>query len=597
MIAARVRTSLITCSALVLAVPVAVAVPTVTEAAAAPHATAPPVVTRLSATSGPTTGGTRVTVRGRHFTKVRSVRFGRTPGLRVRVRSATRLQVTAPAHAAGVVAVRIVTRHGTSKVVRAGRFRFRATDWVASTLPRPSDAAAAPTFHGAACWGDRQCVATGTYRQRSANDGAVLWTLAGTRWTAARAPVPADAATNAAPFPFQVACGAAGHCAAYAGYTTHRDGRDQDADLLWARSAGRWAATSAPVPADADPGTTGDIWAVTCAGAVCAARGTYDFGGNARPALWTLTGGTWSVASAPLPADAARVDLGSVEGLACGPAGDCAASGLYLANPGLVSRRVVWRLTGTGWEATALPAGPTYAQTVDFATACGSAVCLAAIDLTITGGRGTALWTLTGDAWTSTDLPLPAGAQAGTGHVAEMACPASGGCVAVGSYTDTAGDGRGALWTRSAAGTWSVTPTTLPSDAAQNPRVVVRRLACSAQGTCVATGSYVHHSGGSDVDDTAQYDRLQWTYAAGRWTLLARFGSNARAAADPALLSCGSDYCVRFDGYQTLWTLDGGRWRRFSPGVSAGLVGLADGGGVAFGHDTAFRPAAWVYVG
>src|SRR6478752_758525 len=113
MIAAGVRTLLVTCSALVLAVPVAVAVPITAVTAAAPHAGAPPAVTRLSTTSGPTTGGTRVTVTGRHFTKVTSVRFGRAPGLRVRVRSATRLVVTTPAHAAGVVPVRVVTRHGT----------------------------------------------------------------------------------------------------------------------------------------------------------------------------------------------------------------------------------------------------------------------------------------------------------------------------------------------------------------------------------------------------------------------------------------------------------------------------------------------------
>ena len=170
-------------------------------------------------------------------------------------------------------------------------------------------------------------------------------------------------------------------------------------------------------------------------------------------------------------------------------------------------------------------------------------------------------------------------------------------CVAVGSYRDTAGDGQGGLWVRSKAGAWSVSRTALPSDAAQNPHVVVRRLACTPQGTCVATGSYVHHSGGSDVDDTGQYDRLQWTYSGATWRMVSRFGSNARAAGAPPLLTCGSDYCVRFDGYQTLWTLDGGRWQRFSPGVSAGLLGLADGGGVAFGQDGAFRPAAWVYVG
>lgn len=351
-----------------------------------------------------------------------------------------------------------------------------------------------------------------------------------------------------------------------------------------------------PLPADANPGTSASVDAVACAGAVCAARGTYEFGVNDRPVLWSLTGGTWSATSAPLPADAARVDLGSVQGLACSDGGTCVASGLYLANPGLTSHRVLWRRTVSGWTATAVPppAGMSYAESLEFGAACGPAVCLTTLDLMITGGRATALWTLDAGAWTRTDLPLPSGAQAGTGHLLATSCSSSGECLAVGRYTDSGGDVHGGLWVRAAAGTWTATRAAVPADAAQNPRTVVRRLSCSDAGACVATGSYVYHRNGSDIDDEASYDRLQWTYADGHWSLRKAVGAN-RTQERPALTSGGSGFCVRFDGFRTLWTLAGDRWQTFSTGVD--LAGLADGGGVAFGANPTENPTAWVYAG
>ncbi|GAA4704386.1 IPT/TIG domain-containing protein [Nocardioides conyzicola] len=559
---------------------------------AAPHpasAVSRPSVTRLSVASGPTAGGTRVTIRGKHLTQVVRVLFGNARGTRVVVRSAGSLTVTAPAHAVGVVHVRVVTRHGTSKAVRADRFRY--ADWVRTALPRPSDAAFAPRISQSACWADRHCVATGTYRQRSGNDAAVLWTLSGVHWSGTRAPVPDGAATNPHPVPLRISCGAAGVCAAYAVYQAHRDGRDEDAALLWALTPGGWTATAPPVPADADAGTGAHVTDVSCAGSVCAARGAYELGGNLRPAFWTSDHGVWSVAIAPLPSNAVRVDLGSVVDVACGGA-TCAAGGVYLADPGLSSRRALWARTGAAWmvsEAPA-PAGLSYAPTDHIGAACGPAVCLATFDLTRGSGLASAVWTLAGGSWTATSIPLPPGAASGTGYISATTCAATGTCVAVGQYEDAAGDAEGALWVRSAGGAWTVSRATLPADAAQNPRVTIRRVVCADNGTCVAVGAYVYHQQGSDIDQESQYDSLQWTYADGRWTLLRRYGFNRDVDAQPSTVSCASDYCVRFDGAQTVWA--GRSWRTYSPHEALG--GLSNRGGVAL---AAFSAAAWVYVG
>jgi len=85
-----------------------------------------PVVRRVSPASGGPGGGTRVTITGHGFVGVRAVRFGSVAGRSVSVKSSTELIVTAPAHTAGGVYVRVVTTFGTSPVNSATVFRYVA---------------------------------------------------------------------------------------------------------------------------------------------------------------------------------------------------------------------------------------------------------------------------------------------------------------------------------------------------------------------------------------------------------------------------------------------------------------------------------------
>jgi hypothetical protein len=581
------------------------AVPVLTVAAPpdAALAATKPAVTKLSTKSGPTTGGTKVTITGKHFTKVTGVFFGTTPGTGLKVTSATRLRVTTPAHAAGAVHVRVVTKSGKSTKVRADRFRFEA--WVRTTMPWPSDAAYAPSVRQSACWADQQCAVAGTYTQASGNHEAVLWTLAGTKWSVVRAPVPGDAATNSQAFPLQLACGTTGVCAASAAYRAHRDGSDVAADLLWGRSGGTWAVVSPPVPAGGDPGTA-DIEGLACGGAVCAAHGFYDGPSGRTPALWSFEEGAWAAVPLPVPADAVRPDLADVVGIACGDDGACAASGLYLATPGVQSRRALWQLSAAGWSvhAASTADGKGYAETTDFPVACGvDGQCFAGLEVEVSPGvRRTDVWTLADGTWELTTLPLPGDAESATSdRVAEIACSAAGSCVAVGQYDDQAGDQRGALWVRSAAGSWSVTRAPLPDDAAQNPDPTIRQLACDRGGACFAVGDYVYHQGGADVDQFGAFDRLRWTYANGAWSLTRLFAGTAPTH-EQMSTACGSGFCV-LGGLGTVWTLTGVTWRVSPLDAPSNVLGLvvAPGGGLALGTYTdpsaATVDGAWVYVG
>src|SRR4051794_39905842 len=73
-------------------------------------AAAAPKIAGVSPNKGSTLGGTRVSVTGTNFSGVIAVRFGATAGTNVSLVSSTRVLVTTPAHASGVVNVRVVTK-------------------------------------------------------------------------------------------------------------------------------------------------------------------------------------------------------------------------------------------------------------------------------------------------------------------------------------------------------------------------------------------------------------------------------------------------------------------------------------------------------
>ncbi len=98
---------------------------------------APPTVTGVSLTSGPTVGGRTVTVTGSNFVAGNiAVSFGGVPGTSISPTSSTSLTVVAPAHAAGTVDVQVsfTTFSGTSAVSSADRYEFMDQGyWIAET--------------------------------------------------------------------------------------------------------------------------------------------------------------------------------------------------------------------------------------------------------------------------------------------------------------------------------------------------------------------------------------------------------------------------------------------------------------------------------
>jgi subtilisin family serine protease len=84
-----------------------------------------PQVTAVSPATGGVAGGTRVTIRGTHLSGALAVTFGRTTGTSLTVVSPTELVVTAPAHAAGLVNVTVLTPAGASAAAASATFTYQ----------------------------------------------------------------------------------------------------------------------------------------------------------------------------------------------------------------------------------------------------------------------------------------------------------------------------------------------------------------------------------------------------------------------------------------------------------------------------------------
>ncbi|WP_415080980.1 IPT/TIG domain-containing protein [Micropruina sp.] len=88
---------------------------------------APPAISTVRPTTGPEIGGTKVTITGSGFTGVTQVRFGSVPGSKLKVTSASKLTVTAPAGTPGTVDVLVSGRYGTSAKSSAARYTYTSS--------------------------------------------------------------------------------------------------------------------------------------------------------------------------------------------------------------------------------------------------------------------------------------------------------------------------------------------------------------------------------------------------------------------------------------------------------------------------------------
>jgi hypothetical protein len=379
--------------------------------------------------------------------------------------------------------------------------------WTSTVAPLPARAASdrQSTLYAVTCPAAGSCVVVGDYIDRNGNYQPLIETLANGTWRAVKAPLPAKAVASRifATALQAVTCRTRGSCTAVGGYT---DNNANLQGLIETLSNGTWKATKAPLPTRASSLPSAGLRAVAClAAGSCIATGSYkDSKGNRRGLIDTFTRGTWAATRAPLPADAAGNPVAGLGAIACPAAGVCTAVGQYTDTKGN-GQGVIETLSNRTWTATEapVPAAAKDSPVVNFTAivcpAVGSCTALGTyigLDAQIRG----VFETLANRTWTGTVAPLPANAIsfatavfAQNGGTGALACMAAGSCTAVGSYVDVHGNSQGLIETLS-NGTWTANEAPLPPNAARKPGASLGAVACPPASSCTAIGNYTDAS-------------------------------------------------------------------------------------------------------
>jgi hypothetical protein len=265
----------------------------------------------------------------------------------------------------------------------------QGTSWASVEAPLPANAAADPHvgLYFVACPSATSCTVAGVYTDSSGNQEGLLLTGAGAAWAATEIPLPAGAAANADLFPASVACQSVSACTVTADYL---DASGNSQGLLLTGSGTSWTATKAPLPANAATDASVTLTSTACPSATsCTVAGLYDSTTSQDGLILTGQGSTWKASEAPMPAQGQIMQwLGPVT---CVSATACLVTGTYSPSTGGY-RGLLLTKSGNSWTALNAPmpansAKPTSNYIAFHSAACRSAYsCVAVGSYTDTSG-------------------------------------------------------------------------------------------------------------------------------------------------------------------------------------------------------------------
>jgi hypothetical protein len=303
-------------------------------------------------------------------------------------------------------------------------------------------------------------------------------------WTATQAPLTGSALTGQL---LAVACSSAADCTAV--------GVSGTLAMLVYRSAGTWKPAAVPLPSSS--ATDARLTAVACpSGSACLAAGQYRSSGRLQGMLLSGHGSAWTATMAPLPAKAAAEPDVSLAAVACTSASSCVAVGQYTGSSGSSYGLLVIG-HGSSWTARQAPLPPDaaahpHAQLASIS--CLASGCVAVGNYTDDAGNEQGLVvTGSGSSWIGTRAALPASAVTPGAVLSAVTCPATGDCVAVGSFS---ANQQGMVLTGWGT-SWQATSTPLPAGAAADPAATFHQIFCSGTTACLAVGSYAAGTGGN----------------------------------------------------------------------------------------------------
>jgi len=299
-----------------------------------------PAVTAVSPSSGPTSGGTVVSIAGAGFAGASSVKFGTTIAASFTVVSPTQITATSPTGAASTVDVTVATPGGTSPVSPADQFTFTAAPIVTSVDP-----AQGPTSGGTVVSVVGSNFAATTAVDFGTGAPASAWTVVSSTLITTTAPSHAPATVDVT--------------------VTTLQGTSQ----ISAADHYSFVAACSPAVASVTPdeGPAAGGTAVTIVGTNLAAATAVDFGTGAPASAWTVVSATVITATSP-GGSAGAVDV-TVTTPCSGSAPTPADQFTYLPPPAVTGVTPALGPTSGGAGVVVGGSGFTGATTVDFGNA------------------------------------------------------------------------------------------------------------------------------------------------------------------------------------------------------------------------------------
>jgi hypothetical protein len=353
------------------------------------------------------------------------------------------------------------------------------TTWTIETTVNPRGARP-PDYHSVlgsvSCTSATACTAAGWFTKTVKKDVTLAEVWNGTAWTVQATPDPAGAIVTKLT---GVSCSSATACTAVGSSFNRAASSDVTLAERWNGTA--WKLQSTPNPAGAVASTLGSV---SCSSAVaCTAVGSFEGSSDLFSLAEAWNGTAWALETTP---NAATTTGSVLDGVSCSSSASCTAAGFYDSPAGALALAEAWN--GHVWtiQATPSPPGPPAVSQLN-GVSCSSATACTAVgffqnsastDLTLAER-----WN--GTAWGIQPTPDPADADSFPGSaLSAISCSSAAACMAVGSYTNTAGNvvTLAESWNGTA---WKIKTTLNPADATNT---TLAGVFCGSATDCTAVG-------------------------------------------------------------------------------------------------------------
>ena len=343
--------------------------------------------------------------------------------------------------------------------------------WSVQWLPVPSSAVTVPL----SCSSSTACTAVAAYYPFPSSDSDVLLAV---RWNGRgwSREVMADPAGSVTALVGGISCPSGSSCIAVGGFTSG------DHPTRYVPLVERWNGTAwsvERVPAPTGVGLSSRLTGVSCTSpTACTAVGESASPDGTTPLVERWNGTTWSIE---------RATGGSLISVSCTSRVDCTAVG----RAGNETLGEGWN--GSRWSIEPNPhprpfGGPGGDNELGSVYCASRDACMAVGDSGWGSGFNSVRVTLA-EHWNGSDWsvqPTPSPIQ--LDELNSVSCSSVGSCIAVGYYTNRAGDATLPLVERWHGGRWSVVPTPRSLSAGKSADPTLLAVGCFANGNCLAIG-------------------------------------------------------------------------------------------------------------